>query len=160
MSRMPPVPRARPAETIESFVSVAIDGQLFGLPIHRVRDVFQMSGMTRTPLAPPTVAGIFNLRGRIITAVDMRRRLGMKPWPSETGLMAVGVEHLGDAYGLIVDRVRDVIRVGSHELQPMPANVPGEWGSVSRGVFRLPDELMVALDVDRVLGVVDAAKAA
>lgn len=138
--------------TIESFVSVTICGQLFGVPIHRVSDVFQMSSMTRAPLAPPAVAGIFNLRGRIVTAIDMRRRLNLPPFPSEQGLMAVGVEFRGNAYGLVVDEVGDVIRMSASALEPLPVHVSDQWASVALGLYRQERMLMVALDIDRVLG--------
>lgn len=138
--------------TIEAFVSMKIGDQLFGAPIHRVSDVFQLAGMTRAPLAPPSVAGIFNLRGRIVTAIDMRRRLNLPPFPSEQGLMAVGVEFRGNAYGLVVDEVGDVIRMSASAIEPLPVHVAEEWASVALGLYRQDRLLMVVLDIDRVLG--------
>ena len=69
-------------ETVIEYVTVMLDGQLFGLPISRVQDVFMPDRLTRVPLAAPEIAGVLNLRGRIVTAIDLRLRLGM---PQRTG---------------------------------------------------------------------------
>ena len=78
--------------------------QLFGLPIARVHDVFVPDRLTRVPLAPPEIAGVLNLRGRIVTAIDMRRGSGLPPRAEDRAPMAIGVEPTGESYGLLVDR--------------------------------------------------------
>jgi chemotaxis signal transduction protein len=90
------------AETIE-YVTATVGGQLFGLPISRVQDVFVPERLTRVPLAPPEIAGMLNLRGRIVTAIDLRKRLSLDAEASERPRMAVGIEYLGESYGLLID---------------------------------------------------------
>ncbi len=80
------------------YVTVSVGGQLFGLPIGRVQDVFMLNQMTCVPLAPEDIAGIINLRGRIVTAIDLRRRLGM-PGGERKPSMAVGIECAGEGGG-------------------------------------------------------------
>ena len=78
--------------TVAEYVTAVIGGQLFGLPISRVQDVFMPERLTRVPLAAPEIAGVLNLRGRIVTAIDMRRRLGLPPREDGRPPMAVGIE--------------------------------------------------------------------
>src|ERR1700756_6022748 len=79
-------------DAVVEYVTVMLDGQLFGLPIARVQDVFMPDRLTRVPLAPPEIAGVLNLRGRIVTAVDLRLRLGMAPRSDGRPAMAGGIE--------------------------------------------------------------------
>jgi purine-binding chemotaxis protein CheW len=92
-------------QATEGFVTVVMGGQLFGFRLERVRDVFVPRGLSPVPLAPPEVAGLLNLRGRIVTAIDLRRRLGLPPRADGGAPVAVGIEERGELYGLIVDRV-------------------------------------------------------
>src|SRR5438477_9424990 len=92
-------------ETIIEYVTATIGGQLFGLPISRVQDVFVPERLTRVPLAATEIAGLLNLRGRVVTVVDMRRRLGFPPLESGRLRMAVGIECKGESYGLLVDAI-------------------------------------------------------
>ena len=87
------------AETIAEYVTVTLDGQIFGLPIARVQDVFMPESLTRVPLSSPEIAGVLNLRGRIVTAIDLRRRLGLPPRDHAMRPMAVGIEWRGESYG-------------------------------------------------------------
>jgi purine-binding chemotaxis protein CheW len=78
-------------ETMTEYVTATVAGQLFGLPIARVQDVFVLDRLTRVPLATPEIAGVLNLRGRIVTAIDMRRRLGLAPADEARKRMAIGI---------------------------------------------------------------------
>jgi purine-binding chemotaxis protein CheW len=133
------------------FVTAMIGGQLFGLPIGRVLDVFTPERLTRVPLAAPEIAGVLNLRGRIVTAICMRRRLSLPPRPEGDSFMAIGIEHRGESYGLLVDQVGEVLKLASAKLDAVPANLDGSWERLAAGVYRLEDRLMVVLDVDRSL---------
>ena len=137
-------------ETRTEYVTVVIDGQLFGLPIERVQDVFVPERVTRVPLSQPEIAGVLNLRGRIVTVVDLRRRLGLSP--REGGRpMAVGIEWRGESYGLLIDAVGEVMKLAEATLEPNPVNLDPQLARVSAGVHRLDGPLMVILDVDRLL---------
>ena len=89
----------------QGFVTVFTAGQLFALKLERVRDVFVPQALSTVPLAPPEVAGLLNLRGRIVTALDLRRRLGLPPREDGKPTVAVGIEERGELYGLIADKV-------------------------------------------------------
>jgi purine-binding chemotaxis protein CheW len=133
---------------IVEYVTVIIGGQLFGLPIGRVQDVFSPDRLTRVPLAPPEVAGVLNLRGRIVTAVDMRVRLGLPPRDTGRPPMAVGIDHEGEAYGLLIDQVGEVMKLAAASREPNPANLDPRWAEISDGVHRLDGQLLVILDVE------------
>ena len=99
---------AQESATVE-YVTVLIGEQLFGLPINRVQDVFMPETITQVPLSPPEIAGVLNLRGRIVTVIDMRRRLRL-PRAEDAGQpMAVGIEYKGESYGLLIDQVGEVL---------------------------------------------------
>lgn len=138
------------ADTTE-YVTAIIGNQLFGLPISRVQDVFVPDRLTRVPLAPAEVAGVLNLRGRIVTAVDMRVRLGLPPHVGEGIRMAVGIDYAGEAYGLLIDSVGEVMRLADADREAVPANLDPRWAKMAQGVFRLDGQLLVVLDVNEVL---------
>src|SRR4029078_1877960 len=94
-------------EQLIEYVTVMISGQLFGLPIARVQDVFMPDRLTRVPLAPPEIAGVLNLRGRIVTTIDMRRRLGMPPREDNKPSMAVVIELKEKYYVLLITKLRE-----------------------------------------------------
>jgi purine-binding chemotaxis protein CheW len=145
---------------VTEYVTVMLDEQLFGLPIARVQDVFVPDRLTRVPLAPPEVAGILNLRGRIVTAIDMRCRLDLPRRPEGQPVLAIGIETRGESYGLLVDSVGEVMKLAGSECEPKPGNLDGRLARVASGVVKLDGQLMVILDVDRVLDLKNAALAA
>lgn len=133
------------------FVTVKIGPQLFGLPINRVHDVFMPEAITMVPTSTPEIAGVLNLRGRIVTAIDMRRKLGIASLEDGSSSLAVGIEYRGESYGLMIDAVGEVLRLTEADIDQNPVNLDSRWSSISAGVYRLEGELMVILDVDRVL---------
>ena len=133
------------------FVTVLIADQLFGLPISRVHDVFMVDRLTRVPLAPSEIAGILNLRGRVVTTIDMRRRLDLPAREEGRGNMAVGIEQRGESYGLLIDSVGEVLKIPAASRDPNPVNLDPRWLLVADGVVQLDGRLMVVLDVERVL---------
>ena len=142
------------------YVTVTIDHHLFGLPIFRVQDVFVPDRLTRVPLAPPEIAGILNLRGRVVTAVDMRARLDLGARPPGTPAMAIGIDLRGESYGLLVDTVGEVMALRDSACEAKPANLDPRLSRVAAGIYRLEGQLMVVLDVDRVLDIRNGAVAA
>jgi purine-binding chemotaxis protein CheW len=147
-------------ENVIEYVTVMIGDQLFGLPISRVQDVFMPDRLTRVPLASPEIAGVLNLRGRIVTAIDMRRRLGLPPRSDGRPPMAVGIELKGESYGLLIDTVGEVLKLADGTREPNPVNLDQHLARVSAGVHRLEGQLLVILDVDRVLEMGSEALAA
>jgi purine-binding chemotaxis protein CheW len=136
----------------KEYVTMTIGDQLFGVNVTDIRDVFALKSLTPVPGAKPEVAGVLNLRGRIVTAIDARRKLGLPPRPEGyAGMMAVGVEYEGEAYGILVDHVGDVLRIGEGELVPNPANMQPHWKTISQGVYRLEGKLMITFNVETFL---------
>jgi purine-binding chemotaxis protein CheW len=153
------------SETSVEYVTALVGGQLFGLAISRVQDVFVPEGLTRVPLAAPEVAGLLNLRGRILTVVDLRRRLGLAaagPGPSDAlrPRVAIGIEHGGESYGLLIDEIGEVMMLPASSREENPINMDRGLAEVAAGVHRLDGRILVALDVDRVLAFDPCAKAA
>ena len=137
--------------TITEYVTTMIGGQLFGLPIARVQDVFMPERLTRVPLAGADVAGVLNLRGRIVTAINMRSRLGLPKRTDDRPAMAVGVDLRGESYGLLIDSIGEVLKLTDDSREPNPVNLDSRMARISAGVHRLDGHLLVVLDVDRIL---------
>jgi len=142
-----------PDNNLHEYVTALIGGQLFGLPILRVQDVFAPERLTRVPLAPGEIAGVLNLRGRIVTLIDMRHRLGLAKRDDEQAVMALGVESRGESYGLLIDSVGEVLKLDDMAREPNPSNLDPRLASVSTGIYRLDGQLLMVLDVDRVLDI-------
>ena len=146
--------------SITEYVTVTIGDHLFGLPISRVQDVFVPDRLTRVPLAPAEVAGILNLRGRVVTAIDMRSRLDFGAHRPGSPVMAIGIEFKGESYGLLVDAVGEVMPLADRERQAKPSNLDPRLARVAAGVFRLEGQLLIELDIDCVLDIRSSAAAA
>jgi purine-binding chemotaxis protein CheW len=146
-------PRAARAGTSASqeYVTLTVANQLCGIPVLTVRDILGPQQVTRVPLAPPEVAGSLNLRGRIVTAIDLRRRLGLPPAEQGARPMSVVVDTMGEFYSLLVDQVGEVLALEDDAREANPPTLDPRWRSVSLGVHRLQGQLMVVLDVERVL---------
>jgi len=147
-------------QNVTVYVTAMIDGQLFGLPIVRVQDVFIPERLTRVPLAPPEIAGVLNLRGRIVTLIDLRRRFGLGERKEGEDVMAIGVESRGESYGLLIDRVGEVVELDGVAREPNPVNLDQRLAQMSSGIYRLDDQLLIVVDVDRVLDIGSKAIAA
>jgi purine-binding chemotaxis protein CheW len=148
------------SEKVVEYVTATIGDQLFGLPIARVQDVFAPQRLTLVPLAGPEIAGLLNLRGRIVTMIDMRARLDLKMPEDSRRMMAIGVEYKGESYGLLIDEIGEVMRLSAASREDNPINLDARLARVSSGVHRLEGQLLVVLDVERVLDVGANAQAA
>jgi purine-binding chemotaxis protein CheW len=135
----------------QEYVTLTVATQLCGIPVLTVRDILGPQQVTRVPLAPPEVAGSLNLRGRIVTAIDLRRRLGLPPADAGVKPMSVVVDATGEFYSLLVDQVGEVLALEDDAREANPPTLDPRWRSVSLGVHRLQGQLMVVLDVERVL---------
>ena len=135
------------------FVTMTVRGQLCGIPVLSVRDIIVTQAMTRIPIAPPEIAGSMNLRGRIVTAIDLRRRLNLPPRDGGQAGMSVVVERQGELYSLVVDAVREVIEFEDRQMEPNPPTLAAAWREFSSGIYRLQSELLVVLNTERVLAI-------
>jgi purine-binding chemotaxis protein CheW len=113
--------------------------------------------MTRVPLAPPVVRGLINLRGQIVTAVDLRCRLGLRPRTTADLPMNVVIRHDDGAVSLLVDEIGDVLQVEEESFELPPGTLAGEARELIRGVYKLKGSLLIALDTDKILNLVKTA---
>lgn len=134
----------------EDFVTFTIADQLFGIPVLKVQDVLSSHNITRIPLAPPEIAGSLNLRGRIVTAMDVRLRLGL-PARDRKASMSIVAEHEGELYSLMVDSVGEVLALQSSAWERNPPTLDPKFRDYSCGIYRLEGKLLVVLDVNRLL---------
>ncbi len=140
-----------PGENLEDYVTFKVEGQLFGIPVLRVQDILKPQQIAPVPLAPKEIRGSINLRGRIVTVIDVRIRLGLEHRDGEARSMGVTVEQDNDLYTLLVDKIGDVIGLSRNCYEKNPGTLDPLWREFSNGVFRLDEELMVVLDIDRLL---------
>jgi purine-binding chemotaxis protein CheW len=133
----------------QQFCTFFLDGYVFGVQVEQVREVIRYQEMTRVPLVPAVVRGLINLRGQIITAIDLRRRLGMKDLPTGQLPMNVVVRTEDGAISFLVDEIGDVIEVQDDTFEPVPETLQGPAREVVHGVHKLPGRLMLVLDIER-----------
>jgi len=150
------VPNAdRAGKDTQSFVTFRVADQLFGVPVTRVQDILTPDVVAPVPGAPKEVRGLINLRGRIVTVIDMRTHLSL-PKASEDVTragMCVTVESRGDYYTLFVDKIGDVITLSGDLREGNPATLDTVWREVADAVYRTDQGLLVALHVDRLLAI-------
>jgi purine-binding chemotaxis protein CheW len=139
------------------FVTLTVADQLCGVPVLGVRDILGEHKITRIPLAPREIAGSLNLRGRIVTAVDLRRRLRLPEPPADQPRMSVVAEQGGELYALLVDQVSEVMSLKASAFERNPPTLPPAWAEFSSGIYRLDNRLLVVLDVAKLLALTEAA---
>ncbi len=135
----------------EEFVTFTIAGQLFGIPVLQIQDVLSSYQITPIPLAPPEIKGSLNLRGRVVTAVDVRLRLGLSARPREAESMSIVAENEGELYSLMVDSVGEVLALSQSAYERNLPTLDAKFRAFSDGIYRLDKELLVVLDVNRLL---------
>jgi purine-binding chemotaxis protein CheW len=143
----------------KQFSTFVVDHLLFGVGVEEVQEVIRYQKMTRVPLAPPVVKGLINLRGQIVTAVDLRRRLGLRERAAADLPMNVVIRHEDGAVSLLVDEIGDVLEVEDEAFELPPGTLAGEAHELIRGAYKLKDTLLVALDTDKMLSLAAASPA-
>lgn len=132
-------------------ITFLVDGQLFGMPAAEVMELSRFHELTRVPLAPPTIAGLMNLRGQVVTAVDMRRRMELRPRPDGQQPMNVVLRREDVLVSLLVDQVGEVVELDEATFEPVPDTLRGVARELVRGVHKLPGRLLLLLDPDKVI---------
>ncbi len=135
------------------YATFLVDDLFFGIDVLRVQEVLCYQTMTRVPLAPVVAEGLINLRGQIVTAIDMRRKLGLPPRPAGLLPMNMVVCSEDGPVSLLVDEIGDVVQPEAGTFEPPPDNAPKASREMLQGVYKLPNRLLLALDPDRVLGI-------
>jgi purine-binding chemotaxis protein CheW len=123
-----------------------LDGHLFGVDAQTVQEVIRYQEMTRVPMAPPAVSGLINLRGQIVTAIDLRTRLGMKPRENGKRPMNVVVRSDDGAVSLLVDQIGDVIEVDADNFESPPDTLQGPSRELVQGAYKLNGRLLLLLN--------------
>lgn len=134
-------------ETTIMLVTMRIDKQLFGIPVQQVREVLRECKVAHIPLAPLQIAGSINLRGRIVTVIDVRQHLGMEVKSNASNSFIV-VEHLNEYYSLKVDSVGEVLTIASGQIEKTITNLSARWKEIATGIHRLKDELLVIININ------------
>jgi purine-binding chemotaxis protein CheW len=135
----------------QQFVTFSLDGLLFGIEVGRIQEVLRYQEMTPVPLAAPAVLGLINLRGQIIAAVDLRRRLGLRERPAGQRPVNVVVRCDDDVISLLVDEMGGVVEVGEDTFEPPPETMDRDSRVLIRGVHKLGRRLMHVLDAERAI---------
>lgn len=139
------------SEEHNQFVSFWVDGQLLGVPVHSVQEVLNPQAITRTPLARPEIAGLLNLRGQIVTAVNLRKRLGLDVPDDAHECVNIVIRYKGESFSLLADEVGDVIETSGIRMESVPHTLDEHWKQLMQGIFRLDGRLFVILNIPAVL---------
>lgn len=135
------------------FCTFYLAGYYFGVDVLHVQEIIRYHEMTRVPLAPPVVRGLINLRGQIVTALDLRRRLEMDPRPEDQSPVNVIVQTSDGAISLLVDEIGDVLEVPEALFEPPPETLRGPARELIRGAYKLENRLLLILDTERTVSV-------
>src|SRR5215469_5102721 len=136
----------------KQYCTFYVAGHYFGLDVLRVQEVIRYQEMTRVPLAPPVVRGLINLRGQIVTALDLRHRLELAEAPPDRLPMNVVIRTADGPVSLLVDDIGDVVEAGEDTFEHPPDTLSQGARALIRGVHKLNDRLMHVLDTEKVVG--------
>ena len=144
------------AQASAQFSTFFVADLFFGVDVLRVQEVLRFQQMTRVPEAPEVIEGLINLRGQIVTAIDMRRRLGLPPRAGQQMPMNMVVRAEDGAVSLLVDEIGDVLDVDAATFERPPENLDPAAHEIIRGVYKLKDRLLLVLDAERTVDVAAA----
>ena len=133
----------------KQFSTFFLDGLFFGVEVRKVQEVIRYQEMTRVPLAPAMIQGLINLRGQIVTAIDLRRRLELPPRPEGQLPMNVVVRSDDGAVSLLVDEIGDVVEIQDEAYERPPETLKGAARELVTGVYKLKERLLLVLDTER-----------
>ena len=133
----------------KQFCTFFLNGLFFGVEVTNVQEVLRYQQMTHVPLAPPTVHGLINLRGQILTAIDLRRRLDLPARTGERLPMNVVVRTADGAISLLVDEIGDVVEIDDDIFERTPETLRGVARDLVRGVYKLKERLLLILDTEK-----------
>lgn len=139
------------SEMTEEFVTFTIADQIFGIPVLQIQDVLSSYHITPIPLAPQEIIGSLNLRGRVVTAIDVRLRLGLPARSADAESMSIVAENEGELYSLMVDSVGEVLALPQSAFERNLPTLDAKFRAFSEGIYRLDGQLLVVLDVNRLL---------
>ena len=126
---------------------------LFGIDVQWVQEVLKYRELTQVPLAPEEVKGLINLRGQIVTAIDLRKRLSLPERTDDRMPMNIVVRNAEGIISFLVDDIRDILSVSDDQFEPAPETLDGKIRDLLHGVYKLDRSLLLVLDVDRLLDI-------
>jgi purine-binding chemotaxis protein CheW len=139
--------------TGRQFCTFYLQDLIFGVEVQQVQEVIRFQNTTRVPLASAVVGGLINLRGQIVTAIDLRRRIGLPRRAHDEQPMNVVVRAESGAVSLLVDEIGDVVEVQDEMFEAPPESLQGDGRELVKGVYKLKDKLLLVLDTERALSV-------
>ncbi len=142
----------RTSDATRQLCTFALGDLSFGVDVKNVQEVIRYQAMTGVPLAPPTIRGLINLRGQIVTAIDMRARLGLPERPDALPMNVV-VRTADGVVSLLVDEIGDVLRVEERVFERPPETMVGTFRELVQGVYKLEHQLLLLLDVEKITSV-------
>lgn len=143
----------------QQFCTFYVDGQFFGVPVQQVQEVIRYQEMTRVPLVPRVIRGLINLRGQIVVAIDLRRRLNASERPEDQLPMNVVVRTADGAVSLLVDEIGDVLEVQDETFEPPPETLRNVSRELVLGVHKLANQLLLILDTEKAVNGTDGEMA-
>jgi purine-binding chemotaxis protein CheW len=149
MAKDNPILKSELAQTSGQLSTFFVADLFFGVDVLRVQELLRFQPMTRVPQAPEVIEGLINLRGQIVTAIDMRRRLRLPPRTGDHTPMNMVVRTDDGAVSLLVDEIGDVLDVDPAAYERPPQNLDPVARELIRGVYKLKDRLLLVLDTDR-----------
>jgi purine-binding chemotaxis protein CheW len=138
------------SEPLLKILTVTIGQQLFGIEAEHISSIMERTEGTEVPQAGSRIAGLINMRGRIVTMVDVRECLGMTS-SNDTAKMNVSVEEGGEMYGMLFDSVDDILELPPEKMEPVPAVLDARWNGIAKGIYRLPENLLIVLDTEKLV---------
>ena len=139
------------------YCTFRIDGLLYGVDVEHVQEIIRYQEMTRVPLAPPVVRGLINLRGQIVTAIDLRRRLELQDRQADQLPVNVVVHTDDGAVSLLVDEIGDVLEVPETAFERPPETLQGPARELIRGAYKLEDRLLLILEIEQTVNLTATA---
>jgi purine-binding chemotaxis protein CheW len=131
-----------------SYFTVFVNGEIFGLPVENTHTIFRIASVTSVPLSPSDIAGLVNLRGKIVTAVNLRKRLYMPTDATLQNALAIGIEFRGENFALIVDEVGDVLSLAKSAQIAVPSHFDPRRARLTTGLYRVGKLLIPVLDIE------------
>jgi purine-binding chemotaxis protein CheW len=135
----------------QEYLTVHIEDALFGIPVKKVKDVFSSQPIMPVPLASSDILGVMNLRGNIVTAINLRERLSLFEQANPKKGMHVVVEYGDELYSLVIDSVGEVLSLPPETIEAAPSILDPKWREVTSGVYKLKDKLLIILNLDKIL---------
>lgn len=147
-------------EIAQQFVTFYLGKQYVGIPVQKVQEVIRTQGVTAAPLAPPYVMGLLNLRGQIVTTIDLGILLGIGKQEETTNSRNIVLDFEGTLFALLVDSVGDVQTLDKKYFSTTPSTLEEPWKSSCAGVYTLPENLLVILEISNLLNFSPSMEAA